>query len=136
MGWICPKCGRKFHTERLYHSCEVVTMDDHLNKSKPEIKKLALTLIKKVLLWKNVQVTPLKSMILITAGNNFMSIKPRKTNLEIEFILSEEINEFPIYKTMKYGKKFVHFVKMDSKENLNPQLMNWLKTAYKISAKL
>lgn len=136
MSWICPKCSRKFHTERLYHSCDVVTMDDHLDKSQPEIKKLALSLIKKILTWKNVQVTPLKSMILITAGSNFMSIKPRKTHLEIEFILNEEKNEFPVFKTMSYGKKFVHYIKIDSKEDVNPQLMGWLKDAYQLAAKI
>jgi hypothetical protein len=136
MSWTCPQCGRKFKTERHYHSCDVVTMDDHLKKCTPEIKKLAEKIFKMALSWKNVQITPLKSMILITAGMNFMSMKPKKEWLEIEFILEEEINEFPIYKTLRYTRnKVVHSVKIDSEEDLNLQLTDWLKQAYNLTQK-
>lgn len=134
MSWTCPHCNRKFHTERKYHSCNIVSMDDHLKKCSPEIKLLVDDILNMVLKWENTQVNPLKSTILVTAGTNFLSLKPRKDSIDLEFILEEEINEFPIYKIVPYGKlKRVHFIKIDSKEDFNPQLKNWIKKAYEIS---
>lgn len=136
MSWVCPNCGRKFHTERKYHSCNVISLEDHLKKCSPEIRKLVENILEMVLEWKNTQVNPLKSSIHVTAGTNFLSLKPRKKSIDIEFILEKEVSEFPVYKIIPYGKiKRIHFIKIDSKEDFNTQLKDWIKKAYEISSK-
>jgi hypothetical protein len=136
MSWTCPTCGRKFKTERHYHSCEIYSLEDHLKKCKPEIKKLAEDLLREIKSWKNAQVTPLKSMILASGGANFFSLKAKKDHLDVEFILPDERNEFPVYKTMNYSKnKIVHYVKFDSAKELDGQLMGWIREAYEMTQK-
>lgn len=136
MSWTCPNCNRKFHTERKYHSCDVISLEDHLQKVSPAIRELTEDILTFVRKWKGTQVNPLKSTILVTAGTNFLSLKPRKNSIDIEFILEEEVNEFPVYKIISYGKiKRVHFVKIDSQEDFNSQLKRWIQAAYQISSR-
>ena len=136
MAWTCPTCGRKFDTERHYHSCEVVDLEIHLSKCDSSTRLLTEKLLTTLSGWKNVQINPLKSCINVSAGANFLSIKTRKSWLEIEFILDEIHDEFPVYKTMRYSKnKVVHFVKAETPDEIRYLIDKWIKPSHAMTIK-
>jgi len=82
-----------------------------------------------------IQINSVKNAILFQAKSNFLAVKPKKTHLDIEFVLDEKVDEFPIYKTFQATKsKCAHFVRLESPEEIDEQLILWLRKAYKISS--
>lgn len=72
-----------------------------------------------------------KHAILFSAKGNFLAVKPKKHWLDIEFVLSHEVNGFPVHKTVKVSKsKWAHFVRLESLEEIDQELVHWLKDAY------
>ena len=97
----------------------------------PEIQEVVYQLISKIKSFGNVEINPVKSVIQMKAGATFLSIKPKNEYVELEFQLGEEINEFPIHRTIRIsGNRVLHFMCLQSTAEINDQLIRWLKASY------
>jgi predicted transport protein len=84
---------------------------------------------------KGVRINSVKNAILFQAKSNFLAIKPKRSHLDLEFVLNEKVDEFPIYKTFQATKsKWAHFVRLESPEEIDEKLIQLLRKAYKISS--
>jgi predicted transport protein len=82
------------------------------------------------------KIHPLKNAIVVSAVKNFVGIKPKKKYLDIEFILDYREEGFPVHKVVQVsGARFAHFVRLGSPDDVDNQLINWVKHAYKIASK-
>jgi KaiC/GvpD/RAD55 family RecA-like ATPase len=80
-----------------------------------------------------VSINSVKNAILFQVKSNFIAVKPKKAILDIEFILNEPVEVFPIHKTVQASKsKWAHFIKLESPDEVDEQLLSWLLQAYKI----
>ena len=102
MSWICPECGKLFRNRNQWHSCFTLNLEDHLRNKPETIRNVVLDLISEVELFGPIELNPVKSVIQVKAGATFLSIKPKKDFVELEFQLGEEIDQFPIHKTVRY----------------------------------
>jgi predicted transport protein len=85
-----------------------------------------------VMKFEGVKINSVKNAILFQAKSNFLAVKPKKSHLDIEFVLNERIEEFPIHKTFQATKsKIAHFVRLESSDEVDEQLISWLKMAFK-----
>jgi hypothetical protein len=135
MTWICPTCRREFRNTNQDHSCLITNLESHfVNKQQNVID--TFTMIKDVVMkLKGVKIISVKNAILFQARSNFLAVKPRKAHLDIEFLLNERVEGFPVNKTVQATKhKVAHFVRLESPEEADEQLILWLKKAYKISS--
>jgi len=83
-----------------------------------------------VLLFEDVRLNSVKNAILFRVKSTFLAIKPKKDFLDIEFVLDEKIDEFPIYKTVQASKfKWAHFIRIESPEEVDEQLILWFRQA-------
>jgi hypothetical protein len=131
MFWTCPACGKSFRNKNQWHSCYRLNLDDHLLNKPPEIKELVFRLISEVKTFGKIEINPVKSVLQIKAGATFLSIKTKKEYVELEFQLGEEINEFPIHRTIRIsGNRVLHFLCLQSAKEVNEQLIQWLKASY------
>ena len=74
---------------------------------------------------------PVRSVIQLKAGATFLSIKPRKNHVELEFQLGRRIDEFPIHLAVKIsGKRFLHFLYLQDPEDIDKLLITWLHESY------
>ncbi|PCJ89783.1 MAG: hypothetical protein COA57_01100 [Flavobacteriales bacterium] len=74
-----------------------------------------------------------KSAVLLRRGSTFLALKPKKQWLDIEFMLKDKMDEFPVYKTFRLSKNRVaHYVRIESPKEVDRQLLNWLKEAYEV----
>lgn len=115
--WECPKCQRSFKTKNQWHSCVIVNIDA-IFLGKPNIIKELYNEL-------------LKNCIYFMDKNRFLVIKPQKSGIIIEFILERSEEIFPVIKIVQISKnQFVHRLKLDSIEDINDQLIRWIKDAY------
>lgn len=82
------------------------------------------------------QISPVKSAIIFSAKSTFLAVKPKKNWLDLEFILDYEADEFPVFKIIRAGKsRYVHFIRISTPENIDRQLMDWIRQAYALNLK-
>lgn len=86
-----------------------------------------------VLKFEGVRINSVKSAILFRAKSTFLAVKPKSSFLDIEFVLDEKIEGFPIHKTVQASKlKWAHFMSLESPEEVDEQLISWIKRAYEV----
>lgn len=131
MMWTCPKCKRQFKHRNQDHSCGFFTVEDVFGKY-PETMQLFDRVKQLITGFGDIKVTPVKNAVMFSVQTNFLVLKPHRSYLTIEFTSTECHNEFPVEKCIKITKtRYFHPVKIDSIENIDEQLKNWLKEAWK-----
>ena len=136
MSWICPECGKSFRNRNQWHSCYALNLEDHL-RNKPEgIRNTVNQLLNEVGRFGPIELNPVKSVIQVKAGATFLSIKPKKDFIELEFQLGEEIDQFPVHRTVRIsGKRVLHFLYIQGREDISDQLLDWLRRSYQLVSK-
>ncbi len=133
--WNCPNCGRSFRNTNQDHSCMITDLESHFVNKQQNVIDTFEKIKNEVMQLEGIQINSVKNAILFQAKSNFLAVKPKKTHLAIEFVLDEKVDEFPIYKTFQATKsKWAHFVRLESPEEVDEQLILWLRKAYKISS--
>ncbi|MEZ5084634.1 MAG: DUF5655 domain-containing protein [Bacteroidales bacterium] len=131
--WTCPICSRQFKNTNQDHSCVVTAIESHFLNKHQNVMNTFEKLQNEVLKFKAVRVNSVKNAILFTAKSHFLAVKPKKSWLDIEFVLDENLDGFPIHKTVQATKtKWAHFMRIQSVEEIDEQLITWLKRAYEI----
>ena len=129
--WTCPECGRQFKHRNQSHSCLRLDPDDHFVGKDPVVKETYDRLLHEVSKFGAVNISPVKVGVMLKAGGTFLAVKPKKSWVDIEFILDEEINEFPVHKTFKYtAGRWAHFVRLEHPRSVTRKLLAWLRHSY------
>lgn len=113
------------------HSCLVVDIEQHFISKKPEMRLLYDQLMQLLGSTEAYRISVVKNAILVSANSTFLAIKPKKNWLDIEFVLAEEVNDFPIHKTIKAAhNRWAHFMRIQHPDELDRQLAGWVKRAF------
>ena len=103
----------------------------HLENKSPNVRNIYKKLLKAVTKFGDVTVSPTKSTIMFVSNSTFVAVKPKRNWIDIEFLLDEEVNEFPIHKTFRANKSRVaHFVRLERPKDVNARLVGWLRASY------
>ena len=79
----------------------LVDLESHfLNKGQNVIDTYKM-LQDKVTKFEDIRINPVKNAILFTAKSHFLAVKLKKAWLDIEFVLEEKIEGFPIHKSVR-----------------------------------
>jgi len=131
MSWTCPDCGKSFRNRNQWHSCYKLDLADHLRHKPEKIKTLVHDLLTQIETFGPIELNPVKSVIQVKAGATFLSIKPKSEYVELEFQLDQDIDQFPIHRTVRISRnRVLHFMNIDSGEDINDQLIEWLQDSY------
>lgn len=129
--WTCPTCKRTFKNPNQAHSCVIVDPQSLLANSNTEVIKIYAKVERIVKAFGGLQINASNSTINFKNGATFLVLKPKKDRMELEFVLPEEKDEFPVYKTFRISKSRVaHYIVLQKAEELDSQVEAWLKTAY------
>ncbi len=133
MGWTCPKCNRSFvHTDQ-WHSCVKMSETDHLKKCNESALVLYDTLKGVCNEFGPYRIEAVKASIVFKKQSTFLDVKTRRNHINLEFALKEPYDDFPVTKVFKYSKnKYIHFVQIQELEDLDNQLIGWLKESYEM----
>ena len=131
--WTCPKCNRQFKNTNQDHSCMVIDLKSHFVGKQQNVIDTYKMLQDEVTKFEGIRINPVKNAILFTAKSHFLAIKPKKAWLDIEFVLDEKIEVFPIHKTVQASKiKWAHFIRLELPEEVDEQLLLWIGKAYEV----
>jgi hypothetical protein len=132
MSWTCPKCERVLKNPNAWHNC--IKQDlDKLFENKIEILSFLFDkILDNVISWDNVSVSATKNCIVFVSTQTFLVVKPMKKELDLKFYLQTQNEEFPIYKSCEYSGKFEHHIRVSELEEVNSQLINFIKSSYKL----
>lgn len=131
MSWTCPECGKSFRNPNQWHSCHILDLGDHLRHKPQKIQALVYDLLAQIETFGPIELNPVKSAIQVKAGATFLSIKPKSEYIELEFQLGQEIDQFPVHRTVRISRnRALHFMNIDSDEDINDQLIAWLRDSY------
>jgi len=134
MPWTCPECKRVFSRNKQAHSCESYDLDPLFAKSKQGIRDLYELLVSKIDEFGTMDSRVSAYGVTFRNLTTFMSIFPERDHLTITFVRDEELNEFPVYQSYHHTKKrWSNLIKVESSDEIDEQLIKWLKEAYEIT---
>ena len=135
--WTCPKCGRTFKRKDQQHTCTLISKDNLFVNRPPRLKELYERIVKRVMKfgdYREETVNP--NVIFFKTKSTFLAIKVKKDHLEIEFFLDHLENVPPVSKYLQTSKhRVAHVVRIDSEEEINEQMIEWMKTSYMLVSK-
>ena len=132
MMWTCPNCRRSFRNANQNHSCTLVSKEDLFAKRPTFLKELyrKIALIVKGL-GEYKEEAVLSDVIFFKTKSTFLAVKVKKDFLEVEFFLDHHEDDPSIAKWLQTSKhRFAHVVKVDSEEDINRQLTEWISQSY------
>lgn len=135
--WTCPKCKRIFKRKDQSHSCILISKESLFTKRSPELKKLYDKIVKEVNKFGKYREETMKpDVIFFKTKSTFLGIKVKKNHLDVEFYLEKLENVLPVTKYLQTSKnRVVHLVPIDQREDINKQLISWIKRSYDLVSK-
>ena len=109
-------------------------MRDALEKVKPALRPLLDELIALVSDLTNVKIEHASGSFMAKAPATFCSFRPRAKDVQVSFILGEELAVFPISKSMRLStNRVAHAVHVDEMSTVDEQLRSWIREAHRLS---
>ena len=132
--WTCPKCNRTFRNTNQMHTCKKVDKESFFLRRPPHFRELYETIRKHTQAlgeFREEAVPP--DVIFFKTKSTFLAVKVKKKWLDIEFFLDHLEDVPPVKKYLQTSKRrVVHLVSIDSEEDIDRQLLDWIKASYKL----
>jgi hypothetical protein len=131
--WKCPKCGERFVTANIWHSCGRYSLNQLLSKSEPNVRRILRKLTKIIHTCGPVRIIPQKTRLVFTTRVRFLAVYPRKHALELGIELPERNPNPRFHKIESYTKRMHgHYLRIDDESQLDAQLRQWLRRSYRL----
>jgi predicted transport protein len=132
--WNCPKCGREFKRKDQAHSCKLVSKKSLFEKRAVHLKQLYERIVKEIKKFGKYREENLPpDVIFFKTDSTFLAVKVKKDHLTVSFFLEKAEDVPPVSKFLQVSKyRVVHRVPIDQPEDINQQLISWIKRSYKL----
>lgn len=128
--WTCPLCHRNFRVSNQTHSCYSTSVEDHLEGKNDVLRECYFAFMDLIKDIGDFDIDPVKSTILLKKKSAFCAIKIKQKWIDIHFMYHSELIDPLIHKSTKFSKcRWAHFLRLTSKEDLHPQMIDWIKEA-------
>jgi hypothetical protein len=130
--WTCPRCGHRFVTANVWHSCTRIDLDEAFAGSSPEIRATFDRYADLARACGDVEVIAQRSRIVIMGRVRFAGATVAKRSLTLAFALTRKLDD-PRLRIESYGERWnVHRFKASRPEDLDmPGLADWLCESYR-----
>jgi hypothetical protein len=129
--WKCQKCGREFPRQNQTHSCKIWPIENHF-KNKELARSLFDEFVKRIR--EDVgefEVRSLQCCIHLDTHFTFVAVFPMKDRIRLHFSVDHKIESPRIAEWSQYSKKrFMHRVEIKNREEINIEIIKWIKEAY------
>src|ERR671924_346652 len=109
--WRCPKCGERFITKNMWHSCGKFDLRTLFSKSEPHVLDLFRKFARMVKACGPVRMIPQKTRVVFQVRVRFAGCYPRKSHLLCGIALPRRIKSNRFVKIEEFTPRFVghHF---------------------------
>lgn len=131
--WKCPVCKKEFAKTNQSHKCEIVKVETIFLNKDVGLFNIYKDLLHKLKTKGNRKITTSRKAITIYTNSRkaFLGIEPKKTFLDIWFLLDRKVDEFPVFKILQPSKnKFGHFARLYDKKDIDEVLIKWIEESY------
>jgi hypothetical protein len=131
--WRCPKCGERFVTKNMWHSCGKFSLEELFRKSDPHVLKLFRKFSRMVSACGPVKMIPQRTRAVFQVRVRFAGCYPRKSHLLCSIALPRRLDDPRFVKITEYAPHFIgHQFRISSKDQLDEDLQAWLRESYKV----
>ena len=111
------------------------TVNDHLINKEPIVSKIYEKLITECEKFGTVTQSPKKSSVHLDSKSGFAGVYSRKNYLLLKIHTNFEIESERIQKIEKISaNRFKHIVKLEKLNDVDKELISWLKSAYELKS--
>ena len=130
--WSCPDCGRSFGREGQSHSCVPAGTLDESFRGRPDWYRDAFERVAAHLRGLGeVVVEPVQVGVFFKRARSFAELRPMKSALRVEFLLSRQLDDPRIAKALPMStNRIAYVVDTHSLEEVDETLLAWLAEAY------
>jgi len=129
--WTCPKCGAKFVSANMWHSCGRFKLEDLFAASEPHVFKTFQKFKRMVESCGPVTMIPQKTRVVFMVRMRFAGATVRRTNLRIGLILERKLPADPrIEKIETFGPLcHGHYFRIERASQLDKTMQRWIREA-------
>ncbi len=130
--WTCPKCKRQFIKNNQVHSCRQFPIEKHFERKAAgaNLYQLFQQAIKK-----NIgpfKVDSLECCIHFCTQSAFAGVKIQRNKIRVDFTLPQLIRSRRFIHSVKMSaNRHLYYVDINSEEEIDDELIEWLKKAYR-----
>lgn len=129
--WKCNKCHRSFAKNNQSHSCVVFPLEEHFKnkENQREFFNHYIDFIRKNIGDFKIEAVP--CCIHLVSTYTFSAVWVMKDKIRIDFMLPDKLTSKRITKIEQpSANRYVHYLEIEKEEDLDEELLNWLKQAY------
>ena len=133
--WICPECKRPFGRVGQGHMCaQGLSIDEFFAQSHPRERPIFDIVMGHLDELGPVSVDPVSVGIFFKNGPRFAELRPMKKWVAVTFLLPSKQTSSRLSRKVVSaggkGSKWYHVVNVESAEEIDDQLLDWLTEAY------
>jgi hypothetical protein len=129
--WQCPRCGERFVTRNMWHSCGTHTVEALFAGCEPQVMPLFERFAKMVRTCGPVAMIPQKTRLVFQVRVRFVGIYPRKSHFLCGLILGRKLDHPRFVKIETFSpRSFGHHLRLAAESDLDDELAGWLQEAY------
>jgi len=132
--WTCPKCGQRFVSRNMWHSCVRMTVQDHLRGKPKEVVGLYRRFARMVRdLGPGVRAVPVKTGIGFMVRVRFAGATVQMRGLRAGFWLKRRVDSARFTKVdFIPPNNYIYSFYVRSPEDLDGEVRAWLLEAYRV----
>jgi Domain of unknown function (DUF5655) len=131
--WRCPKCGHRFVTANIWHSCGRFRLVDHFRGKPASLRDTFNTYVAAARHNGPVTVYAQKTRIVMQGRVRFAGAVVRKDWLNATMWLKRRITHSRLVRTVSFGELgFGHHFRLSKPEDVDPSIVKLLSEAYAI----
>jgi ribosomal protein S27AE len=130
--WTCPKCGAKFVSANMSHSCGRYELDALFTNSEPHVFELFQTLRRTVQRCGPSTMVAQKSRVAFMVRMRFVNVTIRKAHLRVGLVLERRlVADARLVETQSFGPRcHAHYFKIERASQLDTSMAALLREAY------
>ena len=133
--WRCPKCGKKFVTKNLSHSCRVHDLEPLFARRDPKVLRMYRKFVHMVKACGPVIIEPRSNEIVFLVRVRTIAFTPFKSFAQLRLAFPRPRRHRRFVKTFTYYSRFhAHWIEIRDPSELDDQVQAWIQEAYALSA--
>ena len=131
--WQCPKCGERFVTRNMWHSCGKHSLEALFARSEPHVFRLFKKFAAMVRACGPVRIIPQKTGIAFQVRVRFAGVRPRKSYLLGGFWFPRRHDHPRFRKIQQFAPRcYIHEFRIASEKELDAEVKGWIREAYAV----
>jgi len=133
--WRCPKCGKKFVTRNLSHSCRIHDLEPLFARRDPKVLSMYRKFVRMVKACGPVIIEPRSNEIVFLVRVRTIAFTPFKSSAQLRLAFPRPRRNRRFVKTFTYYSRFhAHWIEIRDLSELDDQVQAWIHEAYALSA--